>query len=40
MWARDVVPHMGQDCGWFATLREALADILDMPPAALGVTVQ
>jgi hypothetical protein len=37
VWLDEAVPSMGMDCGWFATFREAIADILDIPPARLNV---
>jgi hypothetical protein len=37
VWLQEPTPTMGQDSGWFATFREAAADILDVPPASLNV---
>jgi hypothetical protein len=31
IWLNQPVPDMGQDSGWFRTLREALADAFDRP---------
>lgn len=34
---REDVPSMGMDSGWFSTLREAAADVLDVSPILFNV---
>ena len=37
VWLKETTPSMGMDSGWFSTVREAVADILELPPASLNV---